>query len=99
LFEDEERIEQRKQRDPVLPPQPSASVQREEHSRQTADGFPVHSFDSLLKELASRARVTYALSSDKAVPTAKTTFRQLTPTTPVQDRALELIRMFPVAAK
>jgi transposase len=99
LFEDEERVEQRKQRDPVLPPQPSDSVQRKKHSHQTADGLPVHSFDSLLKELASRARVTYALSSDKALPTAKTTFRQLTPPTPVQARALELIRMFPVAAK
>ena len=99
LFEDEERVEQRKRRDPVLPPQPSDSVQRKKHSHQTADGLPVHSFDSLLKELASRARVTYALSSDKAEPPAKTTFRQLTPPTPVQARALELIRMFPVAAK
>jgi transposase len=99
LFEDEERVEQRKQRDPVLPPQPSDSVQRKKHSHQTADGLPVHSFDSLLKELASRARVTYALSSDKAEPTAKTTFRQLTPPTPLQARALELIRLFPVAAK
>jgi transposase len=99
LFEDEQRVEQRKQRDPVLPPQPSDSVQRKKHSHQTADGLPVHSFDSLLKELATRARVTYALSSDKAEPPAKTTFRQLTPPTPVQARALELIRMFPVAAK
>ena len=99
LFEDEQRVEQRKHRDPVLPPQPSASVQSKKHSHQTADGLPVHSFDSLLKELAARARVTYALSSDKAEPTAKTTFRQLTPPTPLQARAFELIRMFPVAAK
>jgi hypothetical protein len=51
LFEDEERGEQRKHRDPVLPPQPSASVLSKKHSHQTADGLPVHSFDSLLKEL------------------------------------------------
>ena len=99
LFEDEERREQRKHRDPVLPPQPSASVQSKKLSHQTADGLPVHSFDSLLKELAARARVTYALLSGQAEPTAKTTFRQLTPPTPLQARALELIRMFPVAAK
>jgi transposase len=99
LFEDEERVELRKRRDPVLPQQPSASVQSKKLSHQTADGLPVHSFNSLLKELASRARVTYALSSDKAEPPAKTTFRQLTAPTPVQARALELIRMFPVAAK
>lgn len=86
-------------RDPVLPPQPSDSVQSKKHSHQTADGLPVHSFDSLLKELAARARVTYALSSDQAESTAKNTFRQLTLPTPVQARALELIRMFPVAAK
>src|SRR6201998_1792357 len=77
LFEDEERWEDRKHRDPILSAQPSASAKRKKGSHETADGLPVHSFDSLLKELASRARVTYALSSDKAEPPAKTTFRQL----------------------
>jgi transposase len=99
LFEDEERVEQRKLRDPVLPAQPSDSVQRKKHSHQTADGLPVHSFDSLLKELASRTRVTYALKSDQSKDTDKTTFQQLTHPTRVQARAYELIRMFPVTAK
>lgn len=99
LFEDEERVEQRKQRDPVLPAQPSSSVQRKKLSHQTADGLPVHSFDTLLKDLASRARITYALKSNQTKDTDKTTFQQLTHPTPVQARAYELIRMFPVAAK
>jgi transposase len=63
LFEDEERREERQRRDPILPAQPSASAQHKKRSRETADGLPVHSFESLLEELATRARVTYALKS------------------------------------
>lgn len=99
LFEDEERVELRKQRDPVLPAQPSASAQRKKLSHQTADGLPVHGFTDLLKELASRARVTYALKSEQSKDTGKTTFQQLTHPTPVQARALELLRTFPVTAR
>jgi transposase len=99
LFEDEERVEQRKRRDPVLPPQPSDSVQRKKLSHQTAGGLPVHSFGSLLKELATRARVTYALKPQKMEEKTKLTFHQLPEPTPVQARAYQLIRLFPVAAK
>jgi transposase len=99
LFEDEERLEQRKQRDPVLPAQPSASAQRKKHSHQTADGLPVHGFADLLKELASRARVTYALKAQKTEEKTKLTFQQVPEPTPVQARAYELIRMFSVTAK
>lgn len=99
LFEDEERGQQRQQRDPVPPAQPSSSVQRKKGSHQTVDGLPVHSFESLLKELATRARVTYALKSDQANHATKTTFQQLTHPTPVQVRALELLRTFPVNAR
>jgi hypothetical protein len=53
-------------RDPILPAKPSASVQRKKRSHQTMDGLPVHSFESLLKDLASRAGVTYALKSEKS---------------------------------
>jgi hypothetical protein len=58
LFEDEERREERKRRDPIRPAQPSASAQEKKRSHQTTEGFPVHSFETLLSELASRARVT-----------------------------------------
>ncbi len=66
LFEDEERREERKRRDPILPAKPSASVQRKKRSHQTVEGLPVHSFEGLLSDLASRARVTYALKSGKS---------------------------------
>src|SRR5437870_282257 len=92
LFEDEERREERKHRDPVLPAKPSSSAQRKKRSHQTADGLPVHSFESLLRELASRARVTYALKPQKAEEKTNLTFRQVPEPTPVQARAYEIGR-------
>jgi transposase len=99
LFEDEERWEERKRRDPILPAKPSASVQRKKRSHQTRDGLPVHSFQGLLSELANRARVTYALKSGKSEEKTNLTFRQVTEPTPVQARAYELVRTFPVTEK
>ncbi|MGA8103414.1 MAG: IS1634 family transposase [Candidatus Acidiferrales bacterium] len=99
LFEDEERWEERKRRDPILPAKPSASAQRKKRSHETMDGLPVHSFESLLRELASRARVTYALKAGKSEEKTNLTFRQVPEPTPTQTRAYELLRMFPVAAR
>jgi transposase len=99
LFEDEERREERKRRDPILPTKPSDSVQHKKRSHQTADGLPVHSFQGLLSELANRARVTYALKPGKSEEKTNLTFRQLTEPTPVQARAYELVRTFPVTGK
>jgi len=98
LFEDEERWEERKRRDPILPAKPSESAQRKKRSQETADGLPVHSFASLLRELASRARVTYVLKPQKQKAEEKTNmkFQQVPEPTPVQARAYELVRMFPV---
>jgi transposase len=93
LFEDEERQEERRHRDPILPAQPSASAQAKKRSHETGDGFPVHSFQTLLSELASRARVTYALRRDDS----DLTFQQVPEPTPLQARAYELIRTFPVS--
>lgn len=99
LFEDEERWEERKRRDPVLSAQPSDSVKRKKSSHETADGLPVYSFADLLQELASQARVTYALKSDTAGEKTPATFRQVPDPTPVQARAYELLRTFPVTAR
>jgi hypothetical protein len=93
LFEDEERHEARACRDPVLAAQPSASAQAKKRSQETVDGLPVQSFQSLLADLASRARVTYELKSEDVAAT----FTQVPPPTPLQARAYELIRSFPVA--
>jgi transposase len=92
LFEDEERREERQRRDPILPTEPSASAQAKKRSHQTAEGLPVHSFPTLLAALASRARVTYEIRSADVTLTCK----QMPESTPLQARAYELIRAFPV---
>ncbi len=92
LFEVEERREERKRRDPILPAEPSASAQAKKHSHQTAEGLPVHSFQTLLAELASRARVTYEINSADV----RAACQQVPEPTPLQRRAYELIRAFPV---
>jgi transposase len=92
LFEDEERREERQRRDPILPTEPSAAAQAKKRSHQTAEGLPVHSFRTLLSELASRARVTYEIKSGDVALTCQ----QVPAPTPLQARALELIRAFPV---
>ena len=99
LFEDEERWEERKRRDPILPAKPSDSAQRKKRSQETADGLPVHSFETLMEDLASRARVTYALKPQKAAENTNLTFQQVPEPRSVQARAYELIRMFPVTAR
>ena len=93
LFEDEELPEQRQQRHPVLPARISESAQAKKLTHQTADGLPVQSFATLLSDLASRARVTYTLKSEKSGPT----FQQVPPPTPLQARAHELLNLLSVA--
>ena len=80
------------------PAQPSASAQRKKRTHQTGEGIAVQSFKSLLGELARRARVIYALKSEKAGEKSNLTFSQVPEPTPLQARALELLRTFPVTA-
>jgi hypothetical protein len=76
-----------------------SSAQRKKHSHETADGLPVHSFATLMEDLGSRARVTYALKPQKSEEKTNLTFQQVPEPTPLQARASELIRMFPVTAR
>jgi len=93
LFQDEERWKEREQRDPVGPAKPSASVRHKKSSHQTQEGLPVHSLETLMAELATRARVTYSLRSGDRTPIIK----QVPEPTPLQARAYELIELLPVA--
>jgi transposase len=92
LFEDEQLPQQRQQRDPILPATCSPSAQKKKLTRQTADGFPVHSFATLLAELASRARVTYGLKSEQSAPD----FQQVPEPTLLQAKAYALLALLPV---
>ena len=71
LFEDEELPEDRKRRDPILPAKPSESAKLKKATHQTADGLPVHSFETLMAELATRGRATYRLKSEELSLTFK----------------------------
>jgi len=93
LFEDEELPEDRKRRDPILPAKPSESAKLKKATHQTADGLPVHSFETLMAELATRGRVTYRLKSEEL----GLTFKQVPDLTPIQARAHELLGLLPVA--
>jgi hypothetical protein len=95
LFEDEDLPADRPRRDPVLPAQPSASAKAKKATHTTPDGLPVHSFESLIAELASRARNTYRLKSDDS----QLTFKQIPAPTPIQRRAYELLGLLPVHGK
>ena len=87
LFQDEELSQDRTRRDPVAPAQCSASAQAKKMDRVTADGFPVHSFETLLRELATRCRNTCRIPAESS----GATFQQLTQPTPLQSRAFQLL--------
>jgi transposase len=87
LFADEALPQDRKTRDPVATAQPSAAVKAKKAVRQTPDGLPVHSFESLLKVLATRCRNTCRVKD--APPSSS--FQQLTEPTPLQARAIQLL--------
>jgi transposase len=87
LFADPELKQNRATRNPVNTAKPSASVQAKKALRLTADGLPVHSFDSLLEALATRCRNTCRV---KATP-SNASFSQLTEPTLLQARAYQLL--------
>lgn len=93
LLEDKELPEQRGQRDPIRPAIPSEAAREKKATHQTADGFTLHSFSSLMAELTSCARATYGLKSDPSSPT----FKQVPQPTPRQAKAYQLLALLPVA--
>ena len=86
LFHDEELDVDRARRDPVAPAQPSESARRKKHTRLGDDGLPLHSFQTLLAELATRCRNTAHLKADGA-----RTLQLVTEPSPVQTRAFQLL--------
>jgi transposase len=86
LFHDDELKTDRARRDPVAPATPSQSARTKKATRTTGDGLPLHSFLTLLAELATRCRDTARLKSD-----GSRTFQMVTEPTPLQARAFELL--------
>jgi len=92
LFDDEQLDQDRKTRDPVAPAKPSVSAKKKKSLRVTTEGLPIHSFETLLAELATRCRNRCRIKSDPNSPT----FSQITQPTPLQKRAFELLQLLPV---
>jgi hypothetical protein len=77
--------------DPVGPPGRSAAALRKDREHRTVDGHPVHSFRTLLTELATLTRNRVILpGADEGAA-----FEILADPTPLQARALELIGVSP----
>jgi hypothetical protein len=87
LFEEEDMEAIRRQRDPLAPAEPTAEVQKKKLTHQTADGLPVQSFATLLRELGRRCRNTCQVLSDPS----GNSFEQLTDLTPLQAEAFRLL--------
>jgi len=95
LYADEELTATRATRDPVLPPQTSASATAKKATHVTASGLPAQSFASLLGDLATLARNRCVMRDDAEA----TSFTLHTEPTPLQQRARELLGLYPVMGK
>ncbi len=87
LFEEEDLPAIRRRRDPVAAAAPSPMVVAKKATHHNSRGLLVHSFATLLHELAKRCRTTYRILSDPSGGT----FDQLTEMTPFQAEAFRLI--------
>jgi hypothetical protein len=89
LFDDHDRAAAEKQRpSPVAKARPSAAARRKAERQRTDDGLPVHSFRSLLADLATLTRNTVRLGREH-------TMALLATPTPLQQRALSLLDVQP----
>ena len=87
LFVDEDLKRNRATRDPVATAEPATAVKAKKAVRLTADGLPVHSFNSLLEALGTRCRNTCRVKATSA----NASFTQITEPTPLQARAYQLL--------
>jgi hypothetical protein len=89
LFDDDDPEAAQAQRNSVVEPaQRSPSAQAKAHLKRTKEGWPVHSFQTLLKDLATICRNRI----QPRVPGAPA-FDKITIPTAVQQRALQLLRL------
>jgi hypothetical protein len=77
--------------DPVSKAEPSASALRKAQTQRNPEGGPIHSFRSLLSELALRTLNTVRIANTTA------TFSQAAEPSAIQARALDLIAQLPIA--
>ena len=86
LFDDDDKAGGEVMRESVVAPaKRSTKAQKKASAKRTQDGFPVHSFQSLLKDLGTITR--------NQVMVADETFHEVTVATPVQRRAFDLLKI------
>jgi hypothetical protein len=89
LFDDHDPVDAANSRpNMVAPAERSKAAKRKAATKVTDDGLPVHSFQTLLSDLATIARNTVEVKRTDAEPVS---FDKLTQPTPVQQRALDLL--------
>lgn len=88
LFADEDQ-QVKRERDPVAPAERSAEAAVKVHSKQLSDGSPVHSFQSLIRNMATRVRNTCQSRDSQAGTPSFTIDTQPTLT---QQKALQLLK-------
>lgn len=89
LFDDDDPLTAKAQRRSIVAPaQRSASALRKARRKRTDDGYPVHSFRTLLQDLATVCKNRIQPRLPGAVPFEKVTFR-----TSLQQRAFDLLRI------
>lgn len=87
LFEDDDKENAEALRASIVAPaQPSEKARRKTHTKRTEEGLPVHSFQTLLADLATivKNRIQPKLPGVEA-------FDQITRPTPLQQQALDLL--------
>ena len=92
LFADEDLAGWQARRDPVAPAKPRQCTQAQKNARTMSGGLQLHSFSTLLQAMATRCRHQCRLHGDADGPTLE----RLTEPSALQQRALELVRTFPV---
>ena len=92
LFADED-LEAKNDRDPVAPAQRSPEALQKIAERTLENGSPVHSFRTLLQDLATVVRNTCVTRGTKAASPA---FKMVTTPTDTQHRALQLLQQITV---
>ena len=86
LFDDDDAQADETARNSVVSPaERSPRAQSKDFSKRTEDGMPVHSFRTLLKDLATLTR--------NQVCVGERTMQMLAAATPLQQRTLELLRV------
>ena len=89
LFDDHARADAAKTRQSmVAPAERSEAAKRKARAKLTDDALPVHSFRTLLADLAAIAKNTVEVNRTNQEPVR---FEKVTTPTPIQQRALDLL--------